>query len=68
MLSILKREFPDGKLQSLSRVVVSSSSSSIIAADPFLSSFISPMAADELFVSESSLCGEATSSAKKTFA
>ena len=38
MLSILKREFPDGKLQSLfqgsSRVVVSSSSSSIIAADP----------------------------------
>ncbi|CAN6862215.1 unnamed protein product [Brassica oleracea] len=37
------------------------------SADPFLSSFISPMAADELFVSESSLCGEATSSAKKTF-
>ncbi|KAF2536109.1 hypothetical protein F2Q68_00018817 [Brassica cretica] len=71
MLTILKREFPDGKLQSLfegsSRGVVSSSSSSIIAADPFLSSFISPMAADELFVSESSLCGEATSSAKKTF-
>ncbi|KAG5381868.1 hypothetical protein IGI04_033338 [Brassica rapa subsp. trilocularis] len=49
MLTILKREFPDGKLQSY-----------IIAADPLLSSFISPMA-------ESSLCGEETgSTAKKT--
>ncbi|XP_018434196.1 protein DEHYDRATION-INDUCED 19 homolog 6 [Raphanus sativus] len=61
MLSILKREFPDGNFQSLfegsSRVVVPSSSSSI-AADPLLSSFISPMA-DGLFISE-------TSSAKKT--
>ncbi|CAH8361419.1 unnamed protein product [Eruca vesicaria subsp. sativa] len=63
MLSILKREFPDGNFQSLfegsSRLVVpSSSSSSSIAADPLLSSFISPMA-DGLFISE-------TSSAKKT--
>ncbi|KAH0940052.1 hypothetical protein HID58_007513 [Brassica napus] len=61
MLSILKREFPDGNFQSLfegsSRVVVPPSSSSI-AADPLLSSFISPMA-DGLFISE-------TSSAKKT--
>ncbi|CAH8381984.1 unnamed protein product [Eruca vesicaria subsp. sativa] len=68
MLSILKREFPDGNFKSLfegsSRVVVSSSSSSI-AADPLLSSFISPMAY-ELFISESSPCGEDTSSAKKT--
>lgn len=66
MLSILKREFPDGNFQSLfegsSRVV--SSSSSNIAADPLLSSFISPMA-DDFFISESSLCAE-TSSAKKT--
>ncbi|KAF8105454.1 hypothetical protein N665_0157s0041 [Sinapis alba] len=65
MLSILKREFPDGNFQSLfegsSRVVPPSSSN--IAADPLLSSFISPMA-DELFISESGLCGE-TSSAKK---
>ncbi|KAF8044915.1 hypothetical protein N665_6024s0001 [Sinapis alba] len=70
MLTILKREFPDGNFQSLfegsSRVVVPSSSSSSIAADPLLSSFISPMAADELFISESSLCGEETSSDKKT--
>ncbi|KAL0685911.1 hypothetical protein Bca4012_052759 [Brassica carinata] len=61
MLSILKREFPDGNFQSLfegsSRVVVPPSSSST-AADPLLSSFISPMA-DGLFISESS-------SAKKT--
>ncbi|KAL0692359.1 hypothetical protein Bca4012_059539 [Brassica carinata] len=63
MLSILKREFPDGNFQSLfegsSRLVVpSSSSSSSIAADPLLSSFISPMA-DGLFIPE-------TSSVKKT--
>ncbi|CAH2044511.1 unnamed protein product [Thlaspi arvense] len=67
MLSILKREFPDGNFQSLlegSSRFVSSSSSSNIAADPLLSSFISPMP-DELFISESSLCAE-TSSAKKT--
>ncbi|XP_013618237.1 PREDICTED: protein DEHYDRATION-INDUCED 19 homolog 6-like [Brassica oleracea var. oleracea] len=61
MLSILKREFPDGNFQSLfegsSRVVVPPSSSST-AADPLLSSFISPLA-DGLFISESS-------SAKKT--
>ncbi|ESQ32211.1 hypothetical protein EUTSA_v10004901mg [Eutrema salsugineum] len=67
MLSILKREFPDGNFQSLfegsSRVVSSSSSS--IAADPLLSSFISPMA-DDFFISESSLCAE-TGSAKKTY-
>ncbi|CAH8360253.1 unnamed protein product [Eruca vesicaria subsp. sativa] len=60
MLSILKREFPDGNFQSLfegsSRLVVPSSSS--IAADPLLSSFISPMA-DGLFITE-------PSSAKKT--
>lgn len=67
MLSILKREFPDGNFQSLfdgSSRVVSSSSSFNIAADPLLSSFISPMA-DDFFISESSLCAE-TSSAKKT--
>ncbi|VVB15223.1 unnamed protein product [Arabis nemorensis] len=67
MLSILKREFPDGNFQSLfdgSSRVISSSSSSNIAADPLLSSFISPMA-DDFFISESSLCAE-TSSAKKT--
>ncbi|KAJ0248481.1 Protein DEHYDRATION-INDUCED 19 6 [Hirschfeldia incana] len=62
MLAILKREFPDGNFQSLfegsSRVVPPSSTN--IAADPLLSSFISPMA-DELFISES---GQ-TSSAKK---
>ncbi|KAJ4900650.1 Protein DEHYDRATION-INDUCED 19-like protein 6 [Raphanus sativus] len=57
MLSILKREFPDGNFQSLfegsSRVAVPPpSSSSTIAADPLLSSFITPMA-DELFVSDS---------------
>ncbi|KAL1212780.1 DEHYDRATION-INDUCED 19-like protein 6 [Cardamine amara subsp. amara] len=66
MLSILKREFPDGNFQSLfegsSRVV--SSSTSNLAADPLLSSFITPMA-DDFFISESSLCAE-TSSAKKT--
>ncbi|KFK26455.1 hypothetical protein AALP_AA8G250900 [Arabis alpina] len=66
MLSILKREFPDGNFQSLfegsSRVV--SSSSSNVAADPLLSSFISPMA-DDFFISESSL-GAETSSANKT--
>ncbi|KAL9811645.1 Protein DEHYDRATION-INDUCED 19 6 [Arabidopsis thaliana] len=66
MLSILKREFPDGNFQSLfegtSRAVSSSSAS--IAADPLLSSFISPMA-DDFFISESSLCADA-SSAKKT--
>lgn len=66
MLSILKREFPDGNFQSLfegsSRVV--SSTTSNIAADPLLSSFITPMA-DDFFISESSLCAE-TSSAKKT--
>ncbi|CAA0405059.1 unnamed protein product [Arabidopsis thaliana] len=66
MLSILKREFPDGNFQSLfegtSRAVSSSSAS--IAADPLLSSFISPMA-DDFFISESSLCAD-TSSAKKT--
>ncbi|CAH8272373.1 unnamed protein product [Arabidopsis lyrata] len=66
MLSILKREFPDGNFQSLfegtSRAVSSSSAS--IAADPLLSSFISPMT-DDFFISESSLSAE-TSSAKKT--
>ncbi|CAL9231710.1 unnamed protein product [Arabidopsis halleri] len=66
MLSILKREFPDGNFQSLfegtSRAVSSSSAS--IAADPLLSSFISPMT-DDFFISESSLCAE-TSSDKKT--
>ncbi|CAE6123185.1 unnamed protein product [Arabidopsis arenosa] len=41
-----------------------SSSSASIAADPLLSSFISPMT-DDFFISESSLCAE-TSSAKKT--
>ncbi|CAN8265291.1 unnamed protein product [Cochlearia groenlandica] len=69
MLSMLKREFPDGNFQSLfdgaSRVVPSSSSSlSNIAADPLLSSFISPMV-DDFLISESSLCAE-TSSVKKT--
>lgn len=66
MLSILKREFPDGNFQSLfegtSRAVSSSSAS--IAADPLLSSFISPMT-DDFFISESSLSAE-TNSAKKT--
>ena len=65
MLSILKREFPDGNFQSLfegtSRVVPPSSAT--VAADPLLSSFVTPMA-DELFISESGLYGE-TSSAKK---
>ncbi|CAG7860094.1 unnamed protein product [Brassica rapa] len=64
MLSILKREFPDGKFQSLfqgsSRVVVIFLVQYNIAADPLLSSFISPMA-------ESRLGGEETgSTAKKT--
>lgn len=70
MVTILKREFPDGNFQSLfegsSRVVGVPSSSSSIAADPLLSSFISAMAADKLFISEASLCGEETGSAKKT--
>ncbi|RID76602.1 hypothetical protein BRARA_B03567 [Brassica rapa] len=43
MLSILKREFPDGNFQSLFEA---------ITADPLLSSFISPMA-DGLFISDS---------------
>lgn len=68
MLSMLKREFPDGNFQSLlegsSRVLSSSSSSTNVAADPLLSSFISPMV-DDFFISESSLCAE-TTSAKKT--
>jgi len=67
MLSMLKREFPDGNFQSLlegSSRVLSSSSSTSIAADPLLSSFISPMV-DDFFIPESSLCAE-TSSAKKT--
>uniref|UniRef100_A0A1J3KAX4 Protein DEHYDRATION-INDUCED 19-like protein 6 n=1 Tax=Noccaea caerulescens TaxID=107243 RepID=A0A1J3KAX4_NOCCA len=66
MLSMLKREFPDGNFQSLlegsSRVLTSSSTN--VAADPLLSSFISPMV-DDLYISESSLCA-VTSSAKKT--
>ncbi|CAH8330838.1 unnamed protein product [Eruca vesicaria subsp. sativa] len=62
MLSILKREFPDGNFQSLfegtsSRVVPPSSAT--IAADPLLSSFITPMA-DELFIPESSSAKKAS--------
>ncbi|XP_010524839.1 PREDICTED: protein DEHYDRATION-INDUCED 19 homolog 3-like isoform X2 [Tarenaya hassleriana] len=57
-LSILKREFPEGNLQSLfggSSCILSSSANSV--ADPLLSSFISPMA-DEFFTSESRLTSE----------
>ncbi|CAH8324636.1 unnamed protein product [Eruca vesicaria subsp. sativa] len=62
MLSILKREFPDGNFQSLfegtsSRVVPPSSAT--IAADPLLSSFITPMA-DELFIPESTSAKKAS--------
>lgn len=64
-LSILKREFPEGNLQSLfggSSCIVSSSANA--TADPLLSSFISPMA-DEFFISESRLTAE-TGPVKKT--
>lgn len=66
-LSILRREFPDGNFQSLfggSSCIVSSSSSSNVAADPLLSSFISPIA-DGFFTSESCISAE-TGPVKKT--
>ncbi|XP_010431049.1 PREDICTED: protein DEHYDRATION-INDUCED 19 homolog 3 [Camelina sativa] len=59
-LSILRREFPDGNFQSLFRgssCIVSSSSSANVAADPLLSSFISPIA-DGFFTSESCVSTE----------
>lgn len=66
-LSILRREFPDGNFQSLfggSSCIVSSSSSPNVAADPLLSSFISPIA-DGFFNSESCISAE-TGPVKKT--
>ncbi|ANM65270.1 Protein dehydration-induced 19 C-terminal [Arabidopsis suecica] len=66
-LSILRREFPDGNFQSLfggSSCIVSSSSSSNVAADPLLSSFISPIA-DGFFTTESCISAE-TGPVKKT--
>lgn len=66
-LSILRREFPDGNFQSLfggSSCIVSSSSSSNVAADPLLSSFISPIA-EGFFTTESCISAE-TGSVKKT--
>ncbi|EFH60789.1 hypothetical protein ARALYDRAFT_477863 [Arabidopsis lyrata subsp. lyrata] len=65
-LSILRREFPDGNFQSLfggSSCIVSSSSSSNVAADPLLSSFISPIA-EGFFTTESCISAE-TGSVKK---
>ncbi|KFK37978.1 hypothetical protein AALP_AA3G054400 [Arabis alpina] len=59
-LSILRREFPDGNFQSLfggSSCIVSSSSSANVAADPLLSSFISPIT-DGFFTSESCISAE----------
>ncbi|XP_024014836.1 protein DEHYDRATION-INDUCED 19 homolog 3 isoform X2 [Eutrema salsugineum] len=66
-LSILRREFPDGNFQSLfggSSCKLSSSSSSNVAADPLLASFISPIA-DGFFTSESCISPE-TGPVKKT--